>query len=93
MQLEAYRQGPSGVAQEMNLLARPWGFELKDITGTVFLWQGEDNPLLADPAHAIAAALPDCKAVFVPTGGMLWVLSHAEELFRAINSTLDRPEP
>jgi pimeloyl-ACP methyl ester carboxylesterase len=88
MQREAYRQGPRGVAQEMNLLARPWGFDLRDVTGKVFLWQGEHNPALGRSARAIAATLPDCEAVFVPTGGWLWVLSHPDELFSSVNSAL-----
>ncbi len=84
MQLEAYRQGSAGVAQEMNLLARSWGFVLADVTTKVYLRQGDDAHLLAPAAHSIASALPDCDARFIPGGGMLWLLSHPDELFQEI---------
>ncbi|MEO6398195.1 MAG: hypothetical protein ABIP13_06975 [Tepidiformaceae bacterium] len=60
MQLGAYRRS-QGVAQEMTLPARPWGFELKEIKGKVLRWRGDESAALANAARKIAASLAHRK--------------------------------
>jgi pimeloyl-ACP methyl ester carboxylesterase len=57
---DAFRQGTRAAAQELSLFARPWGFELADVTTPVHLWHGTDDvnvPLAV--AQAVGCALPE----------------------------------
>ena len=40
---EAFRQGIAGICHEAGLYARPWGFQLQDITIKIHLWHGEQD--------------------------------------------------
>lgn len=64
---EAFRSGTAGAIAEHRLLARDWGFDVADVCAPVWLWHGETDS--ASPpvmAHWLAAALPKCRAQFVP---------------------------
>jgi pimeloyl-ACP methyl ester carboxylesterase len=66
------------------LLGRPWGFELRDISTPVNLWQGESD-VLVPPAMArhMCAQLPDCRACYFPGEGHLLVIDHMAEIIEA----------
>jgi pimeloyl-ACP methyl ester carboxylesterase len=67
---EAYRSGTAGAIAEHQLLARDWGFDLADVRAPVWLWHGEtDGSSPVAMAHWLAAALPKCRAQFVPGRG------------------------
>ena len=82
---EALRQGTRGALQELILLSRPWDVPLGQIRMPVRLWHGEaDAQVPAAIARRLAAALPDCRASFVPGAGHLWVLDHVDEVLAAL---------
>jgi pimeloyl-ACP methyl ester carboxylesterase len=58
------------VAHEMVLLRRDWGFTPADIAAPVVLWHGEaDRNVPVAHGRRLAAALPACRATFVPGAG------------------------
>lgn len=64
---DAFRAGTRAAADELRLLARPWGFEPADVTGPVHMWHGDrDVNVPIAVARAMAAALPSCVPHFVP---------------------------
>lgn len=67
---EAFRQGTRGVVHDAALYKRPWGFRPQEITLPVVLWQGEaDHEVPPRSGRALAQALPDCRAHFIPKEG------------------------
>lgn len=59
-----------GVANEMVLLRRDWGFTPAEIAVPVVLWHGEaDRNVPVAHGYRLAAALPDCRPTFVPEAG------------------------
>jgi pimeloyl-ACP methyl ester carboxylesterase len=83
--LEALRQGARGAAQELLLFSRPWDFRLADIRMPVRLWHGEaDAQVPVAIARRVAAAIPDCRASFIPGAGHLWILDHVDEILAAL---------
>ena len=67
---EAFRQGGQGPADEVLLLARPWTFRPDEIRVPVCLWHGEaDGVVPVAMGRHLAAAIPGCRAEFVPGAG------------------------
>jgi pimeloyl-ACP methyl ester carboxylesterase len=67
---EAFRQGTAGVVQDAAIYTRPWGFQLGQVKLPVTLWHGEaDHEVLPRTGRALAQALPDCQAYFIPEEG------------------------
>ena len=82
---EALRQGTRGAIQELILFSRPWDVPLDQIRMPVHLWHGEADAQVPVPiARRLAAALPECRASFVPDAGHLWVLDHLDEVLAAL---------
>jgi pimeloyl-ACP methyl ester carboxylesterase len=82
---EALRQGPRGAALELSLLSQPWDVRLDQIRMPVRLWHGEaDAQVPVAIARRLAAALPDCRARFLPNAGHLWVLDHLDEVLATL---------
>jgi pimeloyl-ACP methyl ester carboxylesterase len=67
---EAIRRGTDGVARDVTLCFRRWGFDLRDLRGRIYLWHGEDDRIspVAFSRHA-ADRLPNCSATFCPWRG------------------------
>jgi pimeloyl-ACP methyl ester carboxylesterase len=64
---DAFRGGTRAAAEELQLFARPWGFDLSEITGPVHVWHGgEDVNVPIAVARGMAAALPDAVTHFFP---------------------------
>jgi pimeloyl-ACP methyl ester carboxylesterase len=58
--VEAYRQGPRGVANELRLLLRPWRFALEEIRVPVRFEHGsEDLTVPVAAARALCRSIPD----------------------------------
>lgn len=72
---EAYCYGVDGAVRDIQLLMKPWGFDLDDIKTVVRLWQGENDPLVP-PAmgYYLAEQLPNCQSKFFPEAGHLLFL-------------------
>lgn len=84
---EAARSGVRGMAWELRLFARPWGFRLEDISMPVYLWHGEqDRTTPISMARCVAQTLPRCRPVFLPDQGHLFLFD--PERWREILSTL-----
>jgi len=84
---EAFRQGSAGAAWDAVLLGRPWGFSLREIRPTVYLWQGEADVLVPPGMGRYQAEqIPDCRARFFPGEGHLLVIDHIDEVIDALRS-------
>lgn len=85
---DAFRADGRGVAHELILLGRAWGFSLSDIAMPVDLWHGEDDHLvpLAMGRH-MASLIPVCRAEFIPGAGHYWVFDNVEALLRRLSVT------
>jgi pimeloyl-ACP methyl ester carboxylesterase len=67
---EAFRQGGLGAAEELLLLTRPWTFRPEEIRVPVRLWHGDaDGVVPVAMGRYLAAAIPDCRAEFIPGAG------------------------
>lgn len=78
---EATRRGVRGFAWEVALLARPWGFSLSDVDCDVRLWHGKsDASTPVAMARHVAAALPRCRARYLPGEGHFVAARHWEEI-------------
>jgi pimeloyl-ACP methyl ester carboxylesterase len=83
---ESYRQGTTVMAADLLQYSRPWGFGLAQVTTTVHLWHGEQDPKVPlTAARQLAARLPDCRAHFGP-GGHLMACDHAGEILNTLTS-------
>lgn len=84
---DAFRFGPRGAVQELAMFARPWGFELSDITTHVDLWHGTDDVNVpVSVARHVADLLPDCDARIVEGGGHSVGFVHVDDIMQAVVS-------
>lgn len=88
---EACRQGPAGPAEDMSLIARPWGFDLDAVKVPVLLWHGElDRNVPVAAGRYLASVFPNCRATFYPDEAHLSVpLNHQEEILSALAGAFD----
>ena len=88
---EACRQGPAGPAEDMSLIARPWGFDLAAVKVPVLLWHGEqDRNVPVAAGRYLASIFPNCRATFYANDAHLSVpLNHQEEIFRALAAAME----
>jgi len=64
---EGFRQGSRGLAWELHVLARPWGFEPEEIRVPVSLWYGErDNVCPVPIGRDLAERIPGARLRIVP---------------------------
>jgi pimeloyl-ACP methyl ester carboxylesterase len=65
--VEAFRQGSRGLACELHMLARPWGFRPEEIRVPVSLWYGERDRVCPIPiGRDFAARIPGSRLTIVP---------------------------
>jgi pimeloyl-ACP methyl ester carboxylesterase len=85
--VEAVARGSRGMADEMALFGRSWGFRLEDIRTRVHLWHGElDRNCPVSMGRAVARAIPDCVAKFVPDAGHMFMVQRVDEVLKALES-------
>lgn len=79
--LEAFRGGSQGVAQDLRLLARPWGFQLGSITAPTSIHHG-DADTTVPPQHArrYAEAIPGAQLHIHPGHRHFSILTAAREM-------------
>lgn len=79
--VEAFRGGGWGVAQDLRLLTRPWGFDLGAIKTPTWVHQG-DADTTVPPQHArlYAEAIPGAKLQIHPGDGHFSIFSNAAQL-------------
>ena len=82
---EAHRTGINGGAWEIVLLSRDWGFRPEDINMEVHIWQGEEDVRTpVSMGKALAAAIPNSRANFLPHEGHDVLYQHWEEILSAL---------
>jgi pimeloyl-ACP methyl ester carboxylesterase len=83
---EAFRSGIGGTHQESALYARPWGFQLEDITAEVHLWHGEkDDNVVCSVGRYVADTIPNCYPTFFEDEGHFSVIyNHIEEILSVL---------
>jgi pimeloyl-ACP methyl ester carboxylesterase len=79
--LEAFRRGSRGVAQDLRLLTRPWGFELGSIQVPTWIHHG-DADTTVPPTHArlFADVIPGAQLQLHPGHGHFSILGAAREM-------------
>jgi pimeloyl-ACP methyl ester carboxylesterase len=81
---EAFRQGALAYAQDISLLARPWGFAVDRIDLRVQLWHGDaDRVIPLHHAKYLASELPDATLQICPDEGHMLLWNHTAEFLRA----------
>jgi pimeloyl-ACP methyl ester carboxylesterase len=78
---EAFRRGSWGVAQDLRVLTRPWGFQLGSITVPASIHHG-DADTMVPPRHArlYAEAIPGAQLQLYPGHGHFSILAAAREM-------------
>jgi pimeloyl-ACP methyl ester carboxylesterase len=84
---ESVRRGTRGPQWDAALAVSPWDFAIEDISMTVQLWQGEDDRNVSSACgRYLAAKIPHCRAVFLPSEGHISLaINHLEEILRALS--------
>jgi len=84
----AYSQGTRGLAWDIRLITRPWGFKLDEIKVPVFLWHGTaDNSTTMKMVRYMADKIPNCKATICEGEGHMLLIPHWEEILTALIRT------
>ena len=87
---ESYRQGTTVMAADLLKYTRPWDFRLDQVTATVHLWHGEQDPKVPiTVARQLAAGLPRCHTHF-GAGGHLMACDHAGEILNTVASAFEQ---
>jgi len=85
---EAFRSGVDGAVHEERIYAKPWGFNLEDISPNlpVFVWHGEkDVFVLCSHGRKMCELIPNSKGFFYPDEGHLSVgYNNLDEIFETL---------
>ena len=83
--VEAFRRGSWGVAQDLRLLTRPWGFDLGSITAPTSIHHGDaDTTVPVQHARLYAQAIPGARLQIHPGEGHFSILSHPQDILQAL---------
>lgn len=79
--VEAFRGGSWGVAQDLRVLTRPWGFDLGAIKAPTWVHQG-DADTTVPPQHArrYVEAIPGAQLRIHPGDGHFSIFSHPHDI-------------
>jgi pimeloyl-ACP methyl ester carboxylesterase len=84
----AYAQGTRGMAWDIRLITRPWGFKLEDIKVPVYLWHGTaDNSTTMNMVHYMAEKIRNCKATICEGEAHMLLIPHWEEVLTTLVQT------
>ena len=79
--IEAFRRGSFGVAQDLRVLTRPWGFDLRFIKAPTWVRHGDaDTTVPVEHARRYADAIPAAQLEIYPGHGHFSILSRPQEL-------------
>ncbi len=83
--IEAFRQGSWGVAQDLRMLMRPWGFELGSITVPASIHHGDADTTVS-PQHArlLTEVIPGAQLRLYPRHGHFSILGAAEDILATL---------
>ena len=83
--LEAFRRGSGGVAQDLRVLTRPWGFQLSAIQVPTWIHHGDaDTTVPVEHAELYAAAIPGAQLRLHPGHGHFSILDAAPDFLAAV---------
>lgn len=78
---EAFRRGSWGVAQDLRILTRPWGFELGAITVPTSIHHGQaDTTVPPQHARLLAQVIPGARLQLYPGHGHFSILGAARQI-------------
>jgi pimeloyl-ACP methyl ester carboxylesterase len=81
------RQGAAGPVSDIVALGRPWGFDLREVTGPVDWWHGEHDTNVSPRAgREITSRLPNVATHF-SDGGHYVLFAHADEVMATLRNT------
>jgi pimeloyl-ACP methyl ester carboxylesterase len=79
--IEAFRRGSWGVAQDLRVLTRPWGFDLGSIKAPTWVAHGDaDTTVPVQHARLYAEAIPGAQLEIYPGQGHFSILSRPQEV-------------
>jgi len=83
--VEAFRRGSWGVAQDLRVLTRPWGFDLGSIAAPTSIHHGDaDTTVPVEHARRYAQAIPGARLQIHPGEGHFSILSNPQEVLAAL---------
>ena len=83
--LEAFRRGSRGVAQDLRVLTRPWGFGLGCITAPTWVIHGDaDSTVPVQHARLYARAIPGARLQIHSGHGHFSILSRPRDILAAL---------
>jgi pimeloyl-ACP methyl ester carboxylesterase len=83
--IEAFRRGGWGVAQDLRLLTRAWGFDLGSISAPTSIHHGDaDTTVPVQHARLYAHAIPGARLQIHPGEGHLSILSYPQDILAAL---------
>ena len=78
---EALRPGVWGYVQDIRVLAKPWGFELGDISVPVQLWHGDQDAVIPlQQGRYLASVIPGATLRICPGEGHMLMWNHLPEI-------------
>jgi pimeloyl-ACP methyl ester carboxylesterase len=84
---DGFRQGPAGATEDIATLCRPWGFDLRQVTGPVEWWHGEqDAHVSPQVGREITARLSHVTPHFID-GGHYALFANAEQAMAPLRHT------
>jgi pimeloyl-ACP methyl ester carboxylesterase len=66
------------------MVARPWGFALREVATEVRLWHGAEDPVPLDGAELVADHLPLSRLTVWPGEGHFGFIRRWDEVLRAM---------
>jgi len=90
---EAFRSGVWGYVQDIQVLARAWGFTLEDIRVPVHLWHGNEDAVI--PLHHgryLASVIPGATLRICPGEGHMLMWNHLSEILIEAAGMPSQPE-
>ncbi len=66
--LEGFRQGPEALLQDLELLSRPWGFDLKEIKQPIQIWHGTSDYIVPPIASRILNSQLSTSRLYLSKG-------------------------
>jgi pimeloyl-ACP methyl ester carboxylesterase len=82
---EAFRCGSRGVAQDLRVLMRPWGFELGSVSVPASIHHGDaDKTVPPQHARLLAEVIPGAHLQLHPGHGHFSILGSAQDMLAAL---------
>lgn len=86
-----YAQGTQGLAWDVRLITRPWGFKLENVKVPVSLWHGTaDNSTTMKMVRYMAEKIPNCKLTICDGEGHMLLIPRWEEILTTLKQMSNR---